>query len=91
MLQCPFACRPLCLCLSVGETVASCHRGRLLQGRFMQNDHIDGEIADSSPILSTKGNTDERKQSMHANYSRYGQKSLFIPLQLLYASSQLFF
>ena len=28
---------------------------------------------------------------MHANYSRYGQKSLFTPLKLVYASSQLVF
>ena len=34
----------------VGETGASCYRGRLLQGRCMQNYHIDGEIADSSCI-----------------------------------------
>ena len=34
----------------VGETGASCYRGRLLQGRFMQKYHIDGEVADSSCI-----------------------------------------
>ena len=28
---------------------------------------------------------------MHANYSRYGQQSLFIPLKLVYASSHIFF
>ena len=33
---------------------------------------------------STKGTTDERKPSMHANYSSYGQKSLFIPLKLFF-------
>ena len=38
-------------CTAVGETGASCYRGRLLQGRFMQNYRIDGEIADSSCIL----------------------------------------
>ena len=35
----------------VGETVASCYRGRLLQGRFMQNYNTDGEIANSSCII----------------------------------------
>ena len=35
----------------VGETGASCYRGRLLQGHFLQNYYIDGEIADSSSIL----------------------------------------
>ena len=41
---------------AVGETGASCYRGRLLQGRFMQNYHIDGEIADSSCIRIHQGN-----------------------------------
>ena len=36
---------------SVGETEASCYRGGLLQNHVRQNYHIDGEIADSSPIL----------------------------------------
>ena len=36
-------------------TGASCYRGRLLQGRFMQNYHIDGEIADISCILIHQG------------------------------------
>ena len=40
----------------VGETGASCYRGRLLHGRFMQNYHIDGEIADSSYIRIHQGN-----------------------------------
>ena len=40
----------------IGETGASCYRGRLLQGRFMQNYHIDGEIADSSCIRIHQGN-----------------------------------
>ena len=40
---------------------------------------------------STKGTTDEAKPSTHANYTRYGQKSLFIPLKLVYACSLLFF
>ena len=40
----------------IGETGASCYRGRLLQGRFMQNYHIDGEIADSSCIRVHQGN-----------------------------------
>ncbi len=35
---------------------ASCYRGRLLQGHFMQNYYIDGEIADSSFILIHNGN-----------------------------------
>ena len=39
-----------------GETGASYYRGRLLQGRFMQNYHIDGEIADSSCIRIHQGN-----------------------------------
>ena len=38
------------------ENGASCYRGRLLQGRFMQNYHIDGEIADSSYIRIHQGN-----------------------------------
>ena len=33
-----------------GETGTSCYRGRFLQGRFMQNNRIDGEIGDSSYI-----------------------------------------
>ena len=37
--------------MQVGETGASCYRGRLLQGHFMQNYYIDGEIADSSSML----------------------------------------
>ena len=41
---------------SVGETGASCYRGRLLQGHFMQNYYVDGEIADSSSILIHQGN-----------------------------------
>ena len=35
----------------VGETGASCYRGRLLQGRFMQNYNTDLEIAKCSCIL----------------------------------------
>ena len=35
----------------LGETGASCYGGRLLQGHFMQNYYIDGEIADSSFTL----------------------------------------
>ena len=36
----------------VGETGASCYRGRLLlHGRFMQNYRIDGEITDTRSIL----------------------------------------
>ena len=46
----------LCSILNVGETGASCYRDRLLQGRFMQNYHIDGEIADSSCIRIHQGN-----------------------------------
>ena len=53
----------LCLnCLVVvhtdylGETGASCYRGRLLQGRFLKNYHVDGEIADSSCIRVHQGN-----------------------------------
>ena len=38
-----FACA--CL-LAHGETGASCYGGRLLQCHFMQNYHIDGEIAE---------------------------------------------
>ena len=41
---------------NVGETGASCYRGRLLQEHFMQNYYIDGEIADSSSILIHQGN-----------------------------------
>ena len=41
---------------NVGETGASCYRGRLLQGHFMQNYYIDGEIAGSSFILIHQGN-----------------------------------
>ena len=37
--------------VGVVETGASCYRGRLLQGHFMRNYYIDGEIADSSFIL----------------------------------------
>ena len=37
--------------IHIGETGASCYRGRLLQGHFMQNYYIDGEIADNSSIL----------------------------------------
>ena len=40
----------------IGETGASCYRGRLLQGRFMQNYQIDGENADSSCIRIHQGN-----------------------------------
>ena len=40
----------------VGETGASCYGGRLLQGRFMKNYNIDGEIADSSCIRIHQGN-----------------------------------
>ena len=40
----------------VGETGARCYRGRLLQRRFMQKYHIDGEIADSSCIRIHQGN-----------------------------------
>ena len=40
----------------VGETGASCYRGRLLQGRFIQKCHIDGDIADSSCIRIHQGN-----------------------------------
>ena len=36
--------------LVVGDTGASCYGGRFLQGHFMQNYHIDGEIAYSSSI-----------------------------------------
>ena len=42
--------------LNVGETGARSYRGRLLQGHFMQNYYIDGEIADSSSILIHQGN-----------------------------------
>ena len=38
-------------CYDIGETGASCYGGKLLQGHFMQNCHIDGEIADSSSII----------------------------------------
>ena len=41
---------------AVGETGASCYGGRLLQGHFMQNCYIDGEIADISFILIHQGN-----------------------------------
>ena len=57
--QCPCLCT---ICHSwqhtgvVGETGASCYRGRLLQGRFMQNYHIDGGVADSSCIRIHQGN-----------------------------------
>ena len=44
------------LCRTVGETGARSYRGRLLQGHFMQNYHIDGEIADSSSLLIHQGN-----------------------------------
>ena len=40
----------------IGETGASCYRGRLLQEHFMQNYYIDGEITDSSFILIHEGN-----------------------------------
>ena len=76
--------------LSRGDR-ASCYRGRLLQGHCMQNYHINGEIAHGSSILIHQRNHVETKPSTHANYSRYGQKSLFTPLKLFYASSQLFF
>ena len=80
--------------MPTGETGGSRYRGRLLQGHFVQNCRIDGEIADGSSIIIHQRNyscTGETKPSMHANYSRYGHKSLFIPLKLVYASSQLFF
>ena len=32
--------------IRVGETGASCYRGRLLQGHFMQNYYSDGEIVE---------------------------------------------
>ena len=48
-----------------------------------------------SPIAvlskSTKETTDDTTPSMHANYAIYVQKSLFVPLKLFNASSQLFF
>ena len=53
----------------VGETGASCYRGRLLQGHFirasdfMQNSYIDGEIAGSSFILIHQGNHSVTKQN----------------------------
>ena len=40
----------------LGETGARSYRGRLLQGHFMQNYYIDGEIADSISILIHQGN-----------------------------------
>ena len=45
----------------VGETGASCYRGRLLQGGFRQNYHIDGTIADSSCIRIHQGNHRRKK------------------------------
>ena len=42
--------------MHIGETGASCYRGRLLQGRFMQNYRIDGDVADSSCIRIHQGN-----------------------------------
>ena len=48
-----FICRAYLL---LGKTGASCYRGRLLQGHFMQNYYIDGEIAGSSFILIHQGN-----------------------------------
>ena len=54
---CQISFRPLRMGdIPVGETGASCYRGRLLQGCFMQNYHIDGEIADSSCIRLHQGN-----------------------------------
>ena len=44
------------LVCEIGETGARSYRGRLLQGHFMQNYYIDGEIADSSSILIHQGN-----------------------------------
>ena len=38
------------------KTGASCYRGSLLQGHFMKNYYIDGEIADSSSTLIHQGN-----------------------------------
>ena len=40
----------------IGETGASCYMGRLLQGCFMQNYLIDGEIAGSCCIRIHQGN-----------------------------------
>ena len=45
-----------CVLLRCRETGASCYRGRLLQGRFMQNYYIDGEVADfTSSKVNHKG------------------------------------
>ena len=44
-------CQLIVCILVVGETGASCYRGRLLRGHFMQNYQIDGEIADGNCII----------------------------------------
>ena len=79
----------------VGETGArpglvvtgvGCYRGVLCKTITLMAKSPTADVSES-----TKVTTDERKPSMHGNYSRYGQKSLFIPLKLFYAYSQLFF
>ena len=73
---------------SVGETGASCYRGiGCYRGVLCKT--ITLLAKSPTVVVSTKATTDERKPSMHANDSRYGQKSLFIHLKLVYASSQL--
>ena len=65
---------------SIGETGASCYRGRLLQGHFMQNYYIDGEIADSSFIIIHKGNH-WRNQTIDARelYERRTKMTFYTP------------
>ena len=75
----------------VRETGASCYRGSLLQGRLCKTITLMAKSPTAVVSESTKATTDERKPSMHANYSRYGHKSLFILPTLVYASSQLLF
>ena len=63
-------------------TGVGCYRGVLCKTITLMAQSPTAVVSES-----TMGTTDERKPSMHANYSRYGQKSLFIPLKLFYASS----
>ena len=74
-----------------GETGASCYRGRLLQGHFMQNYHIDAEIAYRSSILIHQRNHWRNKTIDARELFEIWKKSLLTPLKRFYASSQLFF
>ena len=81
-----------CHACVVGETGASCYRGRLLQGRFRQNYHIDGNIADSSCIRIHQGNH-WRKKTIDARelFELWTKITFGTAETFFYASSQLFF